>query len=296
MDPDFFLVGAPRSGTTALCNYLRAHPDLFICSPKEPTYFGRDLTPKKFPTLDSYRALFRNVGAARRAGDGSVAYLASEFAADEIHAFNPEASIVIILRDPVEMMQSLHLKHYLMGIEPCRSLEEALAAEPGRLATGAGVPPGVCARVIALRNRASYAAQVKRFLDKFGSSQVKLFRFDDFQANPTRIFRETCSFLGVRDDVIPVCAPHNVGREVKSAKWHEFLIRSPHWAQAIARIVLPFPELRKRIQRCLMRRNQQRSKPAPMTPELRARLKTEFTPEIAELSRLTGWDLSHWLK
>src|SRR5687768_9258135 len=172
MDPDFFLVGAPRSGTTALCNYLRAHPDLFISSPKEPTYFGRDLVPKKFPTLESYRALFANTGAAKRAGDGSVAYLASDFAAEEIYAFNPHASILIMLRDPVEMIHSLHLKHYLMGIEPCRSLEEALAAEPGRLAGGIGVPDGVCPKIIALRNRATYSPQIKRFLDVYGPAQV----------------------------------------------------------------------------------------------------------------------------
>src|SRR3954468_20052709 len=113
MDPDFFLVGAPRRGTTALCNYLRMHPEVFVCSPKEPTYFGRDLAPKRFPTLESYRALFANTGSATRVGDGSVAYLASDSAAEEIHAFNPNAAILIMLRNPVELIYSLHLKHYL---------------------------------------------------------------------------------------------------------------------------------------------------------------------------------------
>lgn len=296
MDPDFFIVGAPRSGTTALCNYLRIHPELHISSPKEPTYFGRDLTPKKFPTLDSYRALFQNTGNAKRAGDGSVAYLASDFAAEEIHAFNPESSIVMILRDPVEMMHSLHLKHYLMGIEPCRTLEEALAAEPGRLSTGKGVPPDTCAKVIALRNRATYVPQVKRFLDKFGPTRVRMFLFDDFQANPTRIFHETCRFLGVRDDFMPCCSPHNVGRQVKSKRWHEFLTRSPRWAQTVVRICIPFPALRNQLQKRMVKKNQCSGRPVPMSAELRARLKQEFAPGIAELGQLTGWDLSHWQK
>jgi hypothetical protein len=294
MDPDFFLVGAPRSGTTALCNYLRAHPELFISSPKEPTYFGRDLVPKKYPTLESYRALFARTGAAKRAGDGSVAYLASDFAAEEIHAFNPQASILIILRDPVEMMHSLHLKHYLMGIEPCRSLEDALAAEPGRLADGTGVPDGVCPNVIALRHRATYVPQITRFLQQFGAAQVKLFRFDDFKADPARVFHETCRFLGVRDDIDPSREAHNVGRQVKNARWHAFLTRAPRWAQTLARSLFPFPELRARIQKGLVKRNQHSGKPAPMSAELRARLKADFAPEVAELSRITGWDLSHW--
>ena len=294
MDPDFFLVGAPRSGTTAVCNYLRAHPEVFVCSPKEPTFFGRDLVPKRFPTLESYRALFANTGNAKRAGDGSVAYLASDYAAEEIWAFNPSAAIVMILRDPVEMMHSLHLKHYLMGIEPCRNLEDALAAEPGRLSDGAGVPAGVCPKVIALRHRATYSPQVKRFLDRFGRQQVKVFRFEEMQANPSAVFQEICRFLSVRDDVSPAAVPHNVGRQVKHARWHEFLTRAPRWAQKLARLALPVPSLRARLQQQLVRRNQHAGKPTPISAELRCRLKQEFASEIDELSRLTGWDLNHW--
>lgn len=276
-----------------MCNYLREHPDLFISSPKEPTYFGSDLVPKKFPTLESYLALFENTGNAKRAGDGSVAYLASDTAAEDIHSFNPDASILIILRDPVEMVHSLHLKHYLMGIEPCRSLEDALAAEPGRLCDGTGVPAGVAPKVIALRNRATYAPQVKRYLDLFGP-RVKMFLFDDFQANTARVFHETCRFLGVRDDVSPVCTAHNVGRQVCNRRWHEFLTRTPRWAQGLARALIPFPALRQRIQKRLVKRNQCGGKPAALTPELRARLRKEFAPSISDLEQLTGWDLSHW--
>jgi hypothetical protein len=294
MTPDFFLVGAPRSGTTALCNYLRTHPEVFVSSPKEPTFFGRDLLPKRFPTLDSYLELFSETGGAVRAGDGSVAYLASEFAAEEIHDFNPKASILMVLRNPVDMIFSLHRKHYLMGIEPCRRLEDALAAESARLAKGAGVPDGVCPKVIALRNRASYVPQLKRFFDVFPAAQIKLFLFDDFQANPDRAFRECCQFLGVREDIHPHCGPHNVGREVKCANWHEFLTRTPRWGQLLARVVLPFPEWRKRTQQFLVSRNHRAGKSAGMSDDLRSQLKREFAPEVAELSKLVGWDLSHW--
>jgi len=294
MIPDFFLVGAPRSGTTALCNYLRTHPEVFVSSPKEPTYFGRDLQPKRYPTLESYLELFCDVGEAVRVGDGSVAYLASEFAAEEIHAFNPQARIMILLRNPVDMVFSLHRKHYLMGIEPCRTLEDALAAESGRLANGTGVPEGVCPKVIALRYRAHYAPQIQRFLDVFPASQVKMFLFDDFQANPARSFGECCHFLGVREDILPKCGPHNVGREVKCASWHEFLTRTPRWGQFLARAVVPFPGLRRRAQRFLLRKNHCEGKPHEMSNELRNQLKREFAPEVTELSKLVGWDLSHW--
>ncbi len=293
LKPDFFIVGAPRSGTTALCNYLRAHPELFISSPKEPTYFGRDLVPKKFAALENYLALFQNTGAARHAGDGSVAYLCSDFAAEEIRAFNADARILIILREPVEMMHSLHLKHYHMGIEPCRTLEAALAAEPERLA-GRGVPGGVAAKVIALRNRASYARQVARFLDAFGREQVKVFLFDDFRADTAGVFRETCRFLGVRDDIAPPLEPHNIGRAVKSKGWHEFLTRAPKWAQRIARVLMPSEKVRQRVTRALVRRNESAGKPELLSPELRARLRAEFAGEVAELGRLLGRDLNAW--
>src|SRR5215831_7215316 len=108
--PDFFIVGAPRCGTTAMGQFLAAHPDIFM-SRKEMHVFGKDLHfGKRFyrRSLETYVSEFAGADAKKRAGEGSVWHLFSTQAAAEIKAFNPEARIIIMLRDPVEMMFSLY--------------------------------------------------------------------------------------------------------------------------------------------------------------------------------------------
>ena len=84
--PNFFIVGAPKCGTTALHAYLSQHPDVFMSDPKEPHYFGSDLDfrYRRRPSDAQYRSYFAGAGDRRRIGEASVWYLYSECAADEI--------------------------------------------------------------------------------------------------------------------------------------------------------------------------------------------------------------------
>jgi hypothetical protein len=102
--PGFFLVGAPKCGTTSLHDHLAQHPALFLPAVKEPTFFGADvpLLPA-VGSLDAYVALF-DAGAGRLCGEASTNYLASTSAAREIHDFNPGARIIVALRNPVDFL------------------------------------------------------------------------------------------------------------------------------------------------------------------------------------------------
>src|SRR5215472_18741131 len=107
--PDFFIVGAPRCGTTAMGQFLSAHPDIFMAR-KEMHFFGRDLRfGRRFyrRNLDAYLSEFTGAESRKRAGEASVWYLSSRTAAAEIKEFNPDSRIIIMLREPVEMMFSL---------------------------------------------------------------------------------------------------------------------------------------------------------------------------------------------
>jgi len=99
--PDFFLVGAPRSGTTSLYTYLKQHPEIYVAIQKEPHFFGSDLTPLPggIREEDLYLSLFAGAGDRRRAGEGSVYYLSSQQAPFEIQAYAPGARILILLRE-----------------------------------------------------------------------------------------------------------------------------------------------------------------------------------------------------
>ena len=106
--PDFFVVGAPKCGTTAICAYLGQHPEVFIPRIKEINFFGSDLTGlRSARNLNEYLAFFEP-GDGKCCGEGSTWYLFSKTAASEIHRHNPSAKIIIMLRDPVEAMYSLH--------------------------------------------------------------------------------------------------------------------------------------------------------------------------------------------
>ena len=129
--PDVFIVGAPKCGTSAMDQYLAAHPEIYMAK-KEMHAFGSDLRfgPQFYRRdQEAYLAEFATRNGERRAGEASVWYLFSTQAAAEIHAFNPEARIIIMLREPAEMLYSLYYQFRFDGNEHLPTFEEALAAE-----------------------------------------------------------------------------------------------------------------------------------------------------------------------
>ena len=132
--PNFFIVGAPKCGTTALHEYLQHHPDAYLPYYKEPHYFGADLVGSRFLQFRNkpkrkYLKLFRDVRGEARIGESSPWYLASNAAAAEIHRYDPEAKIIIMLRNPIDMMYSMWSQFRYSGNEQIEFFEEALAAE-----------------------------------------------------------------------------------------------------------------------------------------------------------------------
>src|SRR5262245_27125154 len=124
--PDVFIVGAPRCGTTAMWQYLGDHPDVYMSPRKEPWFFCRDLRfSDPIPrTLDAYLANFAEAREQARVGEASAWYLYSREAATAIKAFSPAARIIVMLRDPVAVMHSLHDLHVYAGTEDIADFAE----------------------------------------------------------------------------------------------------------------------------------------------------------------------------
>ena len=132
--PDFFIVGAPKCGTTALAEYLRQHPDVFFSDPKEPCYFCNDFPRKRYVESESdYTALFRKAKSGSILGEGSVWYLYSECAIENIYQFNPNAKIIAMIRNPVDLVYSLHSQLVYSGEETISDFEEAWDIQYKRL-------------------------------------------------------------------------------------------------------------------------------------------------------------------
>jgi hypothetical protein len=109
--PDFFLVGAPKCATTAMTDYLSQHPDIYIprLREKDVPFFGRDLDlGSRRESLEEYLSFYQDASPSQRAGEACVWYLYSEYAAEELRAFAPDAQILVFLRNPVDLVHSLH--------------------------------------------------------------------------------------------------------------------------------------------------------------------------------------------
>jgi hypothetical protein len=291
--PNFFIVGAAKSGTTALYHYLKQHPDIFMSEVKEPHFFGTDLVrPLSIRDEREYLSLFSKAGNAKRVGEASAGYLLSNRAALEIKEFCPSARIIIMLRNPVDMIYSGHSELVYGGVEDILDFEAALNAEEDRK-RGLRVPVASHFPVEAFlyREVGRYSDKVKRYLDVFGREGVLIIIFDDFISDTPRVYRETCEFLGVSSQFEPRFEIINPNKIARSKTLGNFL-NNPS-LRRLARASLPFPA-RRAIARSLIRLNTRYERRPPMPLELRRRLQAEFAPEVERLSRLLGCDLTYW--
>jgi hypothetical protein len=293
--PNFFIVGAPKCGTTALYAYLRQHPDVFMPDTKEPNFFGTDLERRRSQRLteDQYLSLFEPAGDAKRIGEASVRYLYSRTAAREIAEFAPGALAIIMLRDPVEVMYSMHAELVFSGAEDLEDFAEALAAEDDRRA-GLRIPPGANKpSALFYRDTARFAQQVERYFDVFGRERVHAIVYDDFHADPLDAYRGTLRFLTLDDSFAPRMDVVNPSKRPRSRLVQRLIQRPPGLVRGLVRAALP-AQRRKRMYRAAKTLNARAQPRQPMDPELRRRLREEFAPEVDHLGTLLGRDLSAW--
>jgi hypothetical protein len=301
--PDFFIVGAPKCGTTALDHWLRGHPDIFM-APKEMHFFGSDLSFRltRRPSADDYFGHFSTPRPFTRYGEASVFYLYSSRAAAEIHAYNPDARIVVMLRNPVDMVHSLHGHSVFEGAEDIVDFREALAAESDRR-RGRRIPPG-CDRPWALvyRDLARYAEQLERYVERFGWSRLHVILFEDLQHAPAETYRRVLDFLEVTDSATPSFERVNASRRVRSTYVRRLvrLLREPSdRMRLVARTIFPMGTVRDRVKRRAVegieRANTAITARPRMDPDLRLALTDEFASDIQALGCLLHRDLDHWL-
>jgi Sulfotransferase family len=224
--PNFFIVGEPKSGTTALYEILRKHPQIYMPDLKEPLFLASDLrarfkrpTTKRRPdTLDDYLSLFTGAAPKQRAGEASALYLWSSEAAANIAKLEPEARIIAIFREPASFLRSLHLQLLQNHTETQKDLRKALSLEDARR-RGKRIPRR-CARPAALlySERVRYVEHLRRYHAAFPPEQVLVLIYDDFRADNAGTVREVLRFLGV-DETVAI-DPTEANRTVRLRSRH----------------------------------------------------------------------------
>jgi hypothetical protein len=303
--PDFFVVGAPRCGTTAFCRYLATHPQICFSRPKEPHYFSRiDTLPSEREVQSDYiERYFSHRSAAHRvAGEGSVSYLYLPGAIERIRHFNPAARFVVMLRNPLTMLPSYHLKMQFMLLEDEKDFARAWSLQDAR-ARGESVPRHCLdARLLMYREVARFGTQIERLFDVAGRDSTHVIVLDDFQVDPLGTYRKLLAFLRVDDDGRTWFPRKNESRTYRYRWLQELLYmrttRGGVRANAEQRVERKhkMSGLRKKKNwiKSLTIWNWISAAPPPLTQEMRAVVADTLRPDIELLSRLLRRDMGFW--
>ena len=274
--------------------FMAQHSEIFLPANKEIHFFGTDLySPHYLRDPRKYLELFAGATDEKRVGEASVWYLYSKLASREIKEFCRDAAIIIMLRNPVDMIHSLHGHRLYINSEDIEDFGEALNAEADRK-QGLRLPanPHPVAGLF-YREVGRYADQVKRYFDTFGSDHVQVILYDDFTADPARACREVFSFLGVLPSFPVEISVVNASKKIRSRGLDSLLDPPPAILRKFGR-ALTSAERRHKLFRTFRKLNTEHVPRQPLPPLLRRQLQEEFAPDVERLSELLGRDLSHW--
>jgi hypothetical protein len=297
--PNFFIVGHPKCGTTALHAMLDQHPDVYMCKDKEPKFFCKDYMAAsqkihghshfyKYQDLSDYLRLFSDVKNEKIIGESSVQYLSSHVAAKEIYDFNPQSKILILLREPVSFMFSLQRECYRRARDDVEDFEAALALEQERR-QGKSIPPH-CHSPLQLyyKERTRYAEQVSRYLDVFGPDNVKVIIYEDFKEDNLKYYQNTLAFLGIDTTFHPQIVKKQMGGDPKFPRLNKIII--PFFLKHNLFDVLP-DQLRSFLKAVYKKIFWYNKNSDTLSPQLRQKLKKQCLPEVKKVSALLQMDL-----
>ena len=207
--PNLFVIGAPRCGTTSLFAALKQHPDVYASVLKEPHFYATDLPaqPHTVSEPDDYAYLFAAAGNQRYRAEASVWYLYSHAAPALISKAHPDARIVVLLRNPADMLISLYALYLRTGNEAETTPEMALFRTEE-----ACFPETYFSFGLHYLRLLDIAAPLMRWRSFFPEQQLRVVMFDELYAAPQQGFRELCAWLGIDPDV-PVSFDHQRARD-----------------------------------------------------------------------------------
>jgi Sulfotransferase family len=229
--PDFFIVGHPKCGTSALFEMLRRRPQIYMPELKETWFFASELRRGRpgrrrahaADTLEQYLSLFAAARADQRIGEATPSYLRSHSAATRIAELQPAARIVAILREPASFLRSLHLQFVQTHVETEKDFRKALSLEDDRR-EGRSIPAGSAQpRDLLYADIVRYVEQLKRYHAVFAAEQVLVLIYDDFRDDNEATVRDVLAHLGVRDGAPISALEANPTVRVRSQRLHEMV-------------------------------------------------------------------------
>ena len=271
--PDFFVVGHPKCGTTALYQMLRLHPQIFMPEVKEPRFFAPDVI-ERTRNLDEYLALFTPAEPGQVVGEADPHSLVSRVAASAIAAHNPDARIVALFREPAGFLHSLHLQRLRSRPETVRDLRRA---------------------VDLYADYTRYVEQLQRYRAVLRADQILVLIYDDFRRDNPGALRRVLEFLGV--DPAHRIDPVEANPSVAIRPAADTILRTVLAAQSPASLAVKravravTPRSARRAAIITFRQHFVRAPAPPRDEALMAELRHRLKPEVVQLGELLGRDL-----
>lgn len=261
---------------------------------KEPHYLCHHHFPETFSgpgdegfsrgvirSLQNYEELFYHVSTESIIGEASVYYLSFPDTAERIKEFNPEAKVILVLRNPVDRTYSAYLHTVRDGRETL-SFEQALREEPRRKAQG--YQPLWWYKEVGL-----YSSQVQRYLETFDQDHLRIFLYDDFRSMET-LLKNVLSFLSVDlQTEINTSVQHNVSG-IPRSKWAYNFFAKPNLVKQVVKALMPD----KLAHRLGERAKSMTLQKVAMNANTRKQLQDFFRSDIQSLQSMIGRDLSEW--
>jgi len=303
--PDFFVVGAPRCGTTSFCRYLARNPQVCFSQPKEPHYFTqltRDPTEAEL-ARDYLERCFGHYSSAHRAvGEGSVSYLYLPTAIERIRRINPDARFIALVRNPLTMLPSYHLRMRFLLQEDEEDFARAWALEPARARRESVPRHCLDPRLLLYSKVAQLGAQVEQLYAMAGRERSHIVVFDDLAGDPLAVYRAALAFLGVDYDGQTRFESRYESRMYRY-RWLQRMLFVPatkggkmmETLQQRTRKYNPDGSKRESLIKRVTRWNKVPASPPPLTQPTRDMVRETLRPDVDLLSRLLGRDLTGWL-
>lgn len=313
------IVGAPRTGTTSLSKYLRAHPGICFSNVKEPHYFSQwdlaGLADAELRQMVTQEYISRYFPHWPEGGsilmEGSVTYLYAPEKMRAILRLWPDVRFIVGLRDPMEMLPSLHQRLLFLGDETIEDFEQAWAMVDERR-QGRRVPRScIEPRWLRYDEVGRLGEYVERFTEIVGRDRCFFALHDDVKHDPGSVYRQAEQFLGLLPQDRSDFVPRRVSRGYKIGWLQRMLMRPPIITRKLMagthyrRRVETMEKLRGQDSRALRAVDRVRSRilqwnetawePVTLSPALRTEIRNKYLDDVARLGRIIDRDLSHWL-
>lgn len=298
--PNFIIIGAAKSGTTALYKYLQQHPDIFMSEVKEPRFFafegdtltfkgpqdhGTRFNAETITDLTTYQRLFDDVQNESAIGEASPAYLSSaEKASARIQHHVPQAKLIAILRQPAERAYSGFMHTVRNGWEQNLNFDQVLQQEQQRIQDHWGA-------LWQHQTLGFYSQQLTHYYGRFPQEHIRVYLYDDLKKDAQGLMRDIFDFLEVDATFEPDMSKKVNVSGITRSQWLRKFLNRPDPIKNVLKPLLP-----KRFRKSLVQKAKSGNLVRPtISPEIRHQLTQVYRDDILMLQDLIDRDLSTWL-